>query len=158
MTNYLSRVIYKGRSSLETDFSGTYRLLVAAKSIPAPYQPRNAVEKTTMEDSSQVFDEGIFQSGQKEFTGNLDIKELQKINAVKGEADIIQLYGTDGIGGQGKFAYTGKVSASPSDTSGTDGVLEMTVTATPTSSVVECTDLYTVVDNGDSTFTVTKVS
>lgn len=70
---------------------------------------------------------------------------------------IIQLYGSDGLGAVAKYAFVGQVTATPNDVSGTDSVLEMTVTAVPNTSPIECTDKLQVVEAAGGTFTVTKV-
>lgn len=156
-TTYLSRVIYKTHTDNETDFAGTYNLLVRAKSMPAPVSPPNNVESTTYEDDAQTFEKGIKQSDTKEITGNLEKDKLSALDAL-GEAklDIFQLYGTDGVGGVAKYAYVGTVTATPSDSSGIDSILEMTVSVIPNTAPQLVTDDYKVVDNGDGTFTVTK--
>lgn len=155
-TSYLARVLYKEHSG--DGFAGTYKLLVAAKSISAPVSAPNTVESTTFEDDSQTFLMGIKTSDAKTYTGNLEKKYLQDINKLEGkQVDIIQLYGSDGLGGTAKYAYVGQVVATPNDVSGTDSVLEMTVTAVPNTKPTECTDTLKVVDAGDGTFTVTKV-
>ena len=61
-TSYLARVIISEEevSDLKkVDFAGSYRLLLAAKSIPAPASAPNTVESTTMEDDTQTFEMGI---------------------------------------------------------------------------------------------------
>lgn len=160
-TSYLARVIIaelEGDSLENVDFSGTYNLLVKAKSIPAPASAPNTVESTTLEDDTQTFEMGIKTSDAKEFTGNLEKEYLQKINKMQGKKiKIIQLYGTKGIGEVAKYAYVGQATATPSDVGGVDEILEMAVTVVPNTSAVECTDELTVVDNEDGTFTVTKV-
>lgn len=157
-TNKYTRVIVK-KHTVDKDFSGTYKLLLAAKSMPAPTDARNTVESTTMEDDAQTFEEGIRQNSQKAYTGNLEKKYLDAVvNVLKGQVDIMQLYGTDGVGGVAKYAYTGQVSAQPNEVSGTDQILEMTVTGTPNTVPIKCTDQYTVVYKGNGEFTVTKKS
>lgn len=50
-TSYLARVIYaefEGDIKGDVDFTGTYKLLVKAKSIPAPVGAPNTVESTTL--------------------------------------------------------------------------------------------------------------
>ena len=69
----------------------------------------------------------------------------------------MQLYGTDGVGGVAKYAYVGQAIATPNDVGGTDEILEMTVTVIPNTAAKKVTDLYTVTDNGDGTFTVASV-
>lgn len=49
-TTYLTRFIYKTHTDNETDFAGSYNLMVAAKSAPSPVSPPNNVESTTFED------------------------------------------------------------------------------------------------------------
>lgn len=154
-TSYLARVIYKEHTESETDFSGTYKLLVRAKSIPAPVGSPNTVESTTTEDDTQTFEMGIKTTDSREITGNLEKKYLQGINKMEGKKlDIFHLYGTDGVGGVAKYAYVGQATATPNNVGGVDEILEMTVTVIPNTTSIECTDDYTVTDNGDGTFTV----
>ena len=158
-TSYLARVIFKKHTDTNetTDFAGSYNLLVRAKSIPSPASPPNTVESTTLEDDTQTFEMGIKTSDTREITGNLETKYLKAVNDMAGKKiDIIHLYGTDGIGGVAKYAYVGQAIATPNDVGGTDEILEMTVSVVPNTSAVECTDDFTVVDNKDGTFTVTK--
>lgn len=160
-TTYLCRAIFKEHtdSGDATDFSGTYKLLVKAKSMPSPVTAPNTVEKTTYEDDAQTFEMGIKTSGAKEITGNLEKEYLDAIDELSGEKiDIMQLYGTKGVGEVAKYAYVGQAIATPTDVSGTDNILEMSVTIIPNTVAKRVTDDYTVVDNKDGTFTVTKVS
>ena len=100
---------------------------------------------------------GIKTADSKEVTGNLEKEYLDKIDALAGEKiDIIQLYGTKGIGEVAKYAYVGQAVATPNDVGGIDEILEMTVTIVPNSAAKKVTDDFTVVDNGDGTFTVSK--
>ena len=153
-TSYLARVIYK-EHTVDGDFSGTYNLLVRAKSIPSPASAPNTVESTTLEDDTQTFEMGIKTSDSKEITGNLEKDYLQGINNLGGKKlDIIHLYGTEGTGAVAKYAYVGQAVATPSDVGGVDEILEMSVTIIPNTAAAEVTDTLTVVDNGDGTFTV----
>ena len=155
-TGFRARVIFSefvGNVTDEIDFTGSYKLLVKAKSIPAPVGAPNTVESTTLEDDAQTFEMGIKTSDSKEVTGNLEKEYLQAGKKVK----IIQLYGTDGIGGVAKYAYIGQVIATPSDVGGTDEILEMSATIIPNSVATDVTDKLTVADDGSGTFTVTKV-
>ena len=159
-TSYLSRVIFKEHTDGEgaTDFSGNYKLLVKAKSMPAPVSAPNTVESTTMEDDTQTFEMGIKTSGSKEITGNLEKEHLDAIDELEGKKiDILQLYGAQGIGEVAKYAYVGQAIATPTDVGGVDSILEMSVTVIPNTSAKKVTDDYAVVDNKDGTFTVTKV-
>lgn len=159
-TSYLARVIFKEHTDTgeATDFAGTYKLLVRAKSMPAPVSAPNTVESTTLEDDAQTYEMGIKTSDSKEITGNLEKEYLDEIDDLEGEKiDIMQLYGTKGIGEVAKYAYVGQAVATPTDVGGVDEILEMSVTIIPNTAAKKVTDLYTVEDNGDGTFTVTKV-
>ena len=155
-TSYLARVIYKEHSG--EGFAGTYKLLVKAKSIPAPVSAPNTVESTTLEDDAQTFEMGIKTSDSKEITGNLEKEYLDDVEKLGGKKlDIIHLYGTDGIGGVAKYAYVGQAVATPTDVGGADEILEMSVTVIPNTAAKKVTDELTVTDNKNGTFTVAKV-
>lgn len=159
-TSYLARVIFKefdGDVNEAINFTGEYKLLVRAKSIPSPVSAPNTVESTTLEDDTQTFEMGIKTADTREITGNLEKKYLQAVNKTAGKKlCIFHLYGTDGVGETAKYAYVGQATATPNDVGGVDEILEMTVTVIPNTSAIECTDDFTVVDNGDGTFNVTK--
>lgn len=157
-TSYLARCIFKEHTT-DGDFEGTYKLLVKAKSIPAPVSAPNTVESTTLEDDAQTFEMGIKTSDSKEITGNLEKEYLDNIEDLNmGKIDIFQLYGTDGTGAVAKYCYVGQAVATPSDVGGTDEILEMSVTIVPNTAAKKVTDDFTVVDNKDGTFTVTKIA
>lgn len=155
-TSYLARVIYKEHS--EEGFAGTYKLMLRAKTIPSPTSAPNTVESTTLEDDSQTFETGIKTSDAKEFTGNLEKELFDELLKVEGKkCDIIQLYGTDGIGGVAKSAYVGQITPTVNDIGGVDEIIEMTATVVQNTTPKWVTDELTVVDNKDGTFTVSKV-
>ena len=130
-TNYLTRILYKNHTANQTSFAGAYQLLMPAKTVPAPVEAPNTVEITTLEDDAQTFLPGIKQSGSKEYVGNLDNDVITTVEGLD-EVDILILYGSDGLGGSGIYGYTcKKPTAAPNETSGPDGVLEMTVTCVP---------------------------
>lgn len=159
-TSYKARIIISEEEVSDlskVDFAGRYKLMLAAKSIPAPASAPNTVESTTMEDDTQTFEMGVKASDSKEVTGNLDKKYLQAINKLNGKkVKVMQLYGTDGVGGVAKYAYVGQVTATPTDVGGVDEILEMAATIIPNTVAEEVTDGYTVTDNKDGTFTVAK--
>lgn len=160
-TSYLARVIYKEHTDGEeaTDFTGTYRLMLAAKSIPSPTSAPNTVESTTLEDDTQTFETGIKTTDSKEFTGNLIKEDFDRLLKVEGKkCDIMQLYGTDGLGGVAKSCYVGQITPTVNDVGGTDEILEMTATIVQNTAPKWVTDDFTVAYNGDKTFTVTKKS
>lgn len=156
-TSYLARVIYKEHQT-DGDFAGTYKLMLRAKSIPSPTSTPNTVESTTLEDDAQTFEMGIKTSDAKEFTGNLEKEYFDELLKVEGKkCDIIQLYGTDGIGGVAKSAYVGQITPTVNDVGGVDEILEMTATVVQNTVPKWVTDELTVTDNKDGTFTVAKV-
>lgn len=161
-TSYLARVIFRefeGDVNEVIDFTGTYNLLVRAKSIPSPVSAPNTVESTTLEDDTQTFEMGIKTADTREITGNLEKKYLQAVNKTAGKKlCIFHLYGTQGIGETAKYAYVGQATATPNDVGGVDEILEMTVTVVPNTAAIECTDDFTIVDNHDGTFTVSNAS
>lgn len=114
---------------------------------------------TTLEDSAQTFEKGIQTSDSKDITGNLEKEYLDAIDEIgEDKVDIFHLYGTDGIGGVAKYCYTASVTVTPTDLSGADSILEMTVSVIPSTAAKKVTDDYVVVDNKDGSFTVTKAS
>lgn len=162
-TSYLARAIYKeieaGADIKSVDYAGTYKLVCAMQSMGAPVEAPNTVESTTNEDDSQTFEMGIKQSSAIEIKGNLEKEYLDNLDGLGNKrVAIMQLYGTDGIGGVAKYAYVGQISATPSEVGGTDEILAMDVTIVKNTTSKKVTDDYTIVDNGDGTFTVTKKS
>lgn len=155
-TSYKARVIFKEHTA-DGEWDGNYKLLVKAKSLPAPVSAPNTVESTTLEDDAQTFEMGIKASDSKEIEGNLEKEYLDNIEELGGKKlDIIQLYGTQGVGEVAKYAYVGQAMATPSDVGGVDEILGMAVTIIPNTAAARVTDELTVTDNGDGTFTVAK--
>lgn len=108
---------------------------------------------------SQTFEMGIKQSSAIEMKGNLEKEYLDNLDGLGTKrVAIMQLYGTDGIGGVAKYAYVGQISATPSEVGGTDEILAMDVTIVKNTTSKKVTDNYTIVDNKDGTFNVTKKS
>lgn len=108
---------------------------------------------------SQTFEMGIKQSSAIEMKGNLEKEYLDNLDGLGTKrVAIMQLYGTDGIGGVAKYAYVGQISATPSEVGGTDEILAMDVTIVKNTTSKKVTDDYTIVDNKDGTFTVSKKS
>lgn len=162
-TSYLARVIYKVLDDYsegdEVDFSGSYNLMLAAKSIPSPSSAPNTVESTTLEDDTQTFEMGIKTTDSKEFTGNLLKPDFDRLLAVEGKkCAIMQLYGTDGVGSVAKSCYVGQITPTVNDVGGVDEIIEMTATVVQNTAPKWVTDDFVVADNGDKTFTVTKAS
>lgn len=157
-TSYLARVIFKPHTT-DNNWTGTYRLLVRAKTIPSPVSAPNTVESTTLEDDQQTFEQGIKTADSREITGNLEKSYLDNLDSLAGtKVDIIHLYGTQGIGEVAKYAYVGQVTATPNDVGGVDEILEMTATVIPNTAAIKVTDSLSVIDNGNGTFTVSAGS
>lgn len=157
ITSYLCRAIYKEHNG--DGFDGEYKLMIDAKTMPSPTSAPNTVESTTLEDSSQRFETGIKTSDIKEFTGNYEKDIFEELLKVEGKkCDIIQLWGTDGVGGSAKSAYVGQITPTINDVGGVDEIVEMTASVVQNTVPVWCTNDLEVVDNGDKTFTVTKKS
>ena len=155
-TSYKARIIFKEHTA-DGSWDGEYKLLVKAKSIPAPVSAPNTVESTTLEDDAQTFEMGIKTSDSKEVEGNLEKEYLDNIEELGGKKlDIIQLYGTQGVGEVAKYAYVGQAMATPSDVGGVDEILGMSVTIIPNTAAVRVTDTLTVVEGENGTFTVSK--
>ena len=155
-TSYKARIIFKEHTA-DGSWEGEYKLLVKAKSIPAPVSAPNTVESTTLEDDAQTFEMGIKTSDSKEVEGNLEKEYLDNIEDLGGKKlDIIQLYGTQGVGEVAKYAYVGQAMATPSDVGGVDEILGMSVTIIPNTAAVRVTDTLTVVEGENGTFTVSK--
>ena len=93
-TSYLVRAIFKEHtdSGATTDFAGTYKLLVKAKSMPAPVSAPNTVESTTLEDDTQTYEMGIKKSDAKEISGNLEKEYLDAIDDLNGKKIDIPSY------------------------------------------------------------------
>lgn len=86
-TSYKARVIIKEHTGSDNvvTVAGKYKLLMAAKSIPAPASAPNTVESTTMEDDTQRFEMGVKTSDSKEVTGNLEKEYLDAIEKLNGK-------------------------------------------------------------------------
>ena len=155
-TTYRARVIVKEHTSEQTSLAGTYKLLVAANNIPSPMSAPNTVESTDFEDDTQTFEMGVKQAEAQEVTGNLTKANFDYVSGLEGkELDIINLYGTDGLGGVAKIARQGKVAAAISDAGGVDEILGITATIVPSTSAQVVTDDITVTyDSTTDSFTV----
>ena len=155
-TSYRARIIFKEHSE-DGDFEGVYRLLLKAKTIPAPVSAPNTVESTTLEDDVQTYEMGIKTSDSKEVEGNLEKEYLDAIDELgRDKIDIMHLYGTEGLGEVAKYAYVGQATATPGDVGGVDEILSLIATIIPNTAAKKVTDDFTVVDNNDGTYTVSR--
>ena len=155
-TSYRARIIFKEHSE-DGDFEGVYKLLLKAKTIPAPVSAPNTVESTTLEDDVQTYEMGIKTSDSKEVEGNLEKEYLDAIDELgRDKIDIMHLYGTEGLGEVAKYAYVGQATATPGDVGGVDEILSLIATIIPNTAAAKVTDDFTVVDNNDGTYTVSR--
>lgn len=161
-TSLKSRIIYREHTGSEKTWAGTYKLLMKAKTIPSPIQEPNTVESTTLEDSAQTYEMGTFASDKISAEGNMERSYMKEIGDLNGKpVDLIHLYGTDGIGGVGKFAYTAQVVMKPNDVGGNDEILGMTAVIIPNTVPQDIFENYTVSVTGEEdslTFTVAEKS
>ena len=157
-TSYNSKIIVKEHTSSQSDYSGSYKLLLAPDNIPAPSSPSNTVEITNLLNDTQTFLRGIKTSDAKEVNGNLEKEYLKALAGMEDKhLDIMHLYGSDGVGGVSKWVYESDgVSCTVSEVGGNDEAVKMSATLTPMTVSKEVVDDYEVVDNGDGTYTVTK--
>lgn len=98
------------------------------KDFPSILGKRSSVEVTDLSDDAQRFIPGIRQQGESfDFLANYDSVEYGKINELEDVQKCALIY-SDGSG----YTWDGYVSASVNE-GGVDGVIEMTVSITPTS-------------------------
>ena len=150
-TGLRSRIIVREHADSNTSWAGTYELLLKARTIPSPMQDPNTVESTTLEDDVQTFEMGIRQSGLINAEGNYEAIFVERIEDLEGKrVDIIHLYGTEGTGSQGIFAYEAEVTGRINDVGGNDEILGMTVSIVPNTVPQNLTGEYEVAVSGDS--------
>lgn len=153
-----SRVIYKEHTT-DGVWTGTYKLLVRAKSIPSPVGERNMVDVSTLEDEQEVQEPGRRASASVAIQGAMEKDYIDAITALQGKKlDIIHLYGTDGLGSIAKMAYVGTVDLTPDEA--TEDHLTMTNNVAVATEPVFITDDVSVTVSGtgsEMTFTVAAV-
>lgn len=157
-TSYLARVIYREHEENDGEWAGSdWKLMLRAKTIPSPSSAPNPVESTTLEDDTQTFEMGIKTTDSKEFTGNLEKDDFKALLDVEGKkCQIMQLYGTDGLGGVAKSCYMGQITPTVNDVGGVDEILEMTATVVQNTAPKWVTDEFTVTTTDGKTFIVAK--
>lgn len=115
-TGLKSRIIYKEHVEGSKVWTGTYKMLLRPKSLPSPMGERNMVDVSTLEDEMEVNEPGRRASASVSVSGAMEKDYLDAMYELEGKKlDIIHLYGTDGLGAIGKFAYVGQVSISPDE-------------------------------------------
>ena len=101
---------------------------ISIKNFPSILGKRSALETTTLDDDAQTYIQGIRQQSESfDFTANYDGDVFDTINDLDAEQKC-ELAFSDGS----KFTWNGWISASVNE-GAVDGVLEMTISITPTS-------------------------
>ncbi len=119
LSTYNTKLKY-GASSADTE--------IIIKDFPSVLGKRSALETTTLSDDAQTYIPGIRQQSETfDFTANYDKTVLSTINALTA-VQKCELEFSDGS----KFTWDGYISASVNE-GAVDGVLEMTISITPTS-------------------------
>lgn len=158
-TGLKSRVIFKEHTA-ENVWTGTYQLLVRAKSIPSPIGERNMVDVSTLEDEMEVQEPGRRAAASVAIQGAMEKDYIDALQALEGKKlDIIHLYGTQGVGEIAKLAYVGTVDLTPDEA--TDDHLTMTSNIAVSTVPRFITDDVTVTVSGEGsemTFTVAAAS
>ena len=118
-TGLKSRIIYRQTSKEKgaADYwAGTYKLMIRAKSIPAPFGDRNMVDTSTLEDLVETQEPGRRAAATMNVQGAFDKKTVDDLAAMEDkELDIIILYGTDGKGSEGMLGFIGSESFAPDE-------------------------------------------
>lgn len=161
-TGLKSRVIYREKLAVaNTDYwEGTYKLLIKAKSIPSPYGSVNMVDTSTLEDMVETQELGRSSANTVEIQGAFEKKYKDELASAEGKKlDIMILYGTDGLGGEGILGFLGSERFTPDEA--TADHLTGTATVSVQTSPVWLEDKYTVAVTEDEfgypvSFTVTK--
>lgn len=154
-TGLKSRVIYKEHTE-DGLWAGSYRLLLKAKSIPSPLGEKNMVDTSTLEDLMETQEEGRRAAASVAISGAMEKKYLDEVYELEGKKlDIINLYGTEGLGSIAKYAYCGTVSVTPDEAS--DDHLTMTATIAVGTVPKLVTDEFTVTETEEADGTVTFV-
>lgn len=154
-TGLKSRVLYKEHTT-DGVWTGTYKLLMRAKTLPSPIGERNMVDVSTLEDEMEVQEPGRRASASVSIQGAMEKAYLDDMIDLQGKKlDIIHLYGTDGVGSIAKLAYVGQVDVTPDEAS--DDHLTMTANIAVSTVPEFITDDVTVTVSGtgaDMTFTI----
>lgn len=118
-TGLKSRIIYREKTkdtSASDYWAGEYKLLIRAKSIPAPFGSPNMVDTSTLEDLVETQEEGRKSAASMEVQGAFEKKYKDELVEMEGKKlDMCILYGTDGKGSEGICAFIGTESFAPDE-------------------------------------------
>ena len=120
-TGLKSRIAYKTPSSSPTKgeyWTGTYKLLIRAKTIPSPFGSQNMVDTSTLEDLVETQELGRRSAGSMEIEGAFEKKYKDDMVTNEGKKlDFLILYGTDGKGSEGILGFIGQETFAPGEAS-----------------------------------------
>lgn len=154
-----SRVIFKEHGT-DGNWVGTYKLVGRPKSIPSPVGERNLIDVSTLEDLQEVQEFGRRSATSIVMECAYDKDYCDELMALSGKKlDIIHLYGTEGLGSIGKWAYIGSVDVAPNEA--TNEHLTMSVKIAVGTEPILITDEIKVTETttgGKTTFAVANAS
>lgn len=144
MNGLKSKAIVREHSAENTDWSGgVWQLLCDAKELTSPFGDVNTYDASTLKDTLERLEEGRTSAGDITLESPWSIEELERLLAMEGKVyDVLFLYGTDGVGGAGKLAFTATVKTTPGSATAEHLVLNTRVL--PKSEPVFVNDKYTV--------------
>ena len=115
----------------------TYTKLIDIKDFPDLGGAPEMLETTTLSDNMQTYIPGIQTLDALEFTANYTLADFQRIKAMEGTDTAFAVwFGTDGA--EGKFEFSGRISAFPVG-GGVNEVVGMTITIAPSTPITLAT-------------------
>lgn len=121
-TGLKSRICYREKSTSEVAsgyWAGEYKLLIRAKSIPAPQGAKNMVDTSTLEDLVETQEPGRRAAASMEVQGAFEKEYKDELVRLEDkDLDVLILYGTDGKGSEGVLAFNGSESFAPDEATG----------------------------------------
>lgn len=115
----------------------TYTKLIDIKDFPDLGGAPEMLETTTLSDNMQTYIPGIQTLDALEFTANYTLADFQRIKAMEGTDTAFAVwFGTDGA--EGKFEFSGQISAFPVG-GGVNEVVGMTITIAPSTPITLAT-------------------
>lgn len=126
ISTYGISLMYKAEGS-------TYMKLVDIKDFPDLGGAPEMLETTTLSDNMQTYIPGIQSLDALEFTANYSLSDFQKIKVMEGKDTAFAVwFGHEGV--DGKFEFTGRISAFPVG-GGVNEVVNMTITIAPSTPI-----------------------
>ena len=114
--------------------SDTYAKVIDIKDFPDLGGAPEMLETTTLSDNMQTYIPGIQTLDALEFSANYTLADFKKIKAMEGvDTAFAVWFGADGV--DGKFEFTGRISAFPTG-GGVNEVVGMTISIAPSTPIV----------------------